>query len=167
MKTILKCTILAIILVGCRGLSLNEVPDDLIIDDELRPYLQTFLEKGKFYLDKDFMPQGIFVVTLSDVENKSAVAYCKRINTFYKAVIVDKHRWSYSTDEEKMFTMAHEFGHCLLNLDHDSYGFMTPSIQADYDEGAYWEHLFRHIINVQYNDGLIGTRPQNLTCEHD
>lgn len=111
------------------------------VDPKLRPYLEKFLElctayrtNCESYKDysiklEEFKPN--FIEKLFGLFNENVVGVC---NVYTKTITIKK-QWHdsykslylYSFIENVMF---HEFGHCLLNKDHDEVGsfkIMAPS----------------------------------------
>lgn len=106
MKSIL---LLSLIITGC-----NQFPPIAYQNPELMPVVNIVLTEGvkrnKFYSIKDI------TIDFADLE-ESAVGVCET-GVDNNKIFIDKKYWiDMPQDREQI--MAHELGHCLLNLEHN------------------------------------------------
>lgn len=135
-------------LVGCgQGFQSADDPRSIHgVDPAFYPQIQTYLDhKPTHQLDYDIPIQ------FGELEGNT-VGLCTRWTNGYRQIIVDRYYWEHqSTEDQKRSLIAHELGHCDLNLDH------SPIMTAI---------MYMYNVGSQDYDGLFGTTASKLEHQH-
>lgn len=90
----------------------------VIVDQELRPYLDKFVEEGE-KRGKQIVVSDLLVIfgeTRSEAE-PNRIGYCA--STYPKSIVIDRKVFNELDIGGREMLMFHEFGHCILDRGHD------------------------------------------------
>ncbi len=103
------------------------------IDNELQIYIDQFeaaaLERG---LDVNLSDVGIHAF-IEDIEG-AIVGQCQHKEDDPNVILLDRNYWDNATEDERLFIVFHELGHCVLKREHndqkDSNGYCTSIMHS-------------------------------------
>ena len=129
---------------------------ELRIDDEIAPYLTTFLEEAALR-GLDMEPEMTNLEAyFTDIEGAGVVGQCQTFSDGSADLLIEKNYWRSINSMKKEFLIFHELGHCVLGRSHldtsDENGFCTSIMQSGTDDcnnnynastrAAYLDELF-------------------------
>lgn len=112
------------LLCGCSE-SIEPIPAEISAD--FRPYVDEFRH---YYIGE--MPPYLYIVY---GQPAAAYAECASNDSFYteKTIMIRQSMWLGMEHEQKIGTMFHELGHCVLGLEHssDPLSYMYPGLRTE------------------------------------
>ena len=135
--------IVLFITAGCGAEYYNKRSDDLLIDPDLLPFLDEFRADAALYNIPLEQPDVIVFREMDDTYTAGMCVVAKLFSITYRDIFIDP---SYQYSPLLKPLMYHEFGHCLMNLEHTSDGIMQPYLQSsDYYKDD-WDNLVESLF---------------------
>lgn len=111
----------------------------IVIDDELKPYYQSFIEEG-FKRNIDFTKNDILLVFSSEMKPSVHGVSIDRKKDLVSEIYINIDTWYFNPLNEYQkarneVTVFHELGHAFLNRSHTNHceSIMTPYVVCKYD----------------------------------
>lgn len=100
--------LLVFLLFGCAG---HQVTNDPVFDNYKRLFEHYAQQEGRNIAAE-------IPVMFGEMPNEKVVGFCKRNTNPY--IVINKDYWDNTSETSKVVLLLHEFGHCLLNKEHDN-----------------------------------------------
>lgn len=150
-----------LIMVGCaHGLIMSEIAPGDGVTAEFQPSLDKFNGLAEQYLDGYCQPPiDVGYGNLKNLDSKqgqdtSVIGVC--IPTARPMVLFDRSYWTHASPTEREMVAFHEFGHCILDLDHDDrplsehskqkLSLMAPVVFSEYEYAQMYDYYIRGLF---------------------
>ncbi len=99
-------------------------------NDYVDPEFETYVNKFKTEAQaRNVELDWNVTIKFGEIEPRLA-AKCSRNVFGYRTITIDEYRWGLISENEKLFLIFHELGHCILNRKHDNKTFPTGQCRS-------------------------------------
>jgi len=118
----MKYLILVLLLAGCAK-DLSDPRTIHGVDATFVPYVNSYLTEKEFYLHRGL--DYDIPIQFGDLPDNQ-LGLCTKWTSGYRQIVIDAYYWKFQSEAQKESVIAHELGHCDLNLEHvdDPYAIM-------------------------------------------
>lgn len=113
MKRLVRLSIVACFLLSCESEEIN-----LVIDDELQPYIDLFVEEASMRGLEIRIEDELFTASIRSINRPNVAGQCTHGEGTVSQVLIDEDAWRRYDDQEKESLVFHELGHCILKRAH-------------------------------------------------